>query len=81
MLYYDSVSPFISVNELIHTVALYDHLMSIEDYVNGKFKGSNKTTPLQLADELEKNGNDALKIEFPGWGRQPGNHKGGEKMN
>ena len=60
--YYDSVSPFISVNELIHTVALYDHLMSIEDYVNGKFKGSNKTTPLQLADELEKNGNDALKI-------------------
>ena len=60
--YYDSVSPFISVNEIIHTVTLDDQLISIEDYVNGKFKNSNKTTPLQLADELEKNGNEALNI-------------------
>ncbi len=60
--YYDSVSPFISVNEIIHTVTLDDQLMSIDHYVNGKFKDSNKTTPLQLADELEKEGNDALNI-------------------
>ncbi|MGB8317334.1 MAG: hypothetical protein WCE54_04370 [Ignavibacteriaceae bacterium] len=60
--YYDSVSPFISVNEIIHTVTLDDHLMSVEDFVNGKFKSSNKTSPLQLADKLEQNGNDALSI-------------------
>ena len=60
--YYDSLSPFISVNEIIHTVTLDDRLISIEDYVNGKFKGTNKTTPLQLADELERNGNKALEI-------------------
>ena len=60
--YYDSVSPFISVNEIIHTVTLNDKLISIEDYVNGKYKGSDKTTPLQLADELEQNGKNALAI-------------------
>ncbi len=60
--YYDSLSPFISVNEIIHTVTLDDRLISIEDYVNGKFKDTNKTTPLKLADELEQNGNDASAI-------------------
>ena len=60
--YYDSVSPFISVNEIIHTVTLDDNFMSIENYVNGKFKNSNKTTPLQLSDKLEKDSNDALNI-------------------
>jgi hypothetical protein len=58
--YYDSLSPFISVNELIHTVTLDDRLISIADYVNGKFKDSAKTTPPQLADRLQHDGNAAM---------------------
>lgn len=59
---YDSLSPFISVNEIIETVTLDTNLVSIKDFVDGSFKGSHKTSPLQLADELNKNGNDALAL-------------------
>jgi hypothetical protein len=60
--YYDSISPFISVNEIIRTVTLDTSLVSIQNYVAGNYKGKDKITPLQLADELEKDGNKALAI-------------------
>ncbi len=59
---YDGESPFISVDEIIGTVTLDTALISISDYVAGNYSGSGKTNPLQLADELEKNGNSALEI-------------------
>jgi hypothetical protein len=60
--YYDSISPFISVDEIIKTVTLDTSLVSIEDFVAGKYKGKDKVTPLQLADGLESDGNKALEI-------------------
>ncbi|MBN2013185.1 hypothetical protein JW960_27890 [candidate division KSB1 bacterium] len=60
--YYDYVSPFISVDEIIRTITLDDRYLSIEDYINGNNLGPGKITPLQLADELEHDGNDALAI-------------------
>jgi hypothetical protein len=59
---YDQVSPFISVNEIISTVTLDTSLVSIKDYVAGNFTGQDKINPLQLADELERDGNNALAI-------------------
>lgn len=59
---YDAISPFISVNEIISTVTLDTSLVSIKDFVSGNFKGQDKISPLQLADELEKDGNNALLI-------------------
>ncbi len=59
---YDSLSPFISVNEIIETIPLDTNLVSIKAYVDGKYHGSHKITPVQLADELEKNGNGALQL-------------------
>lgn len=59
---YDSVSPFISVNEIIGTVTLDSNLVSIKNFVSGKYNGSTRTTPLQLAAELRQNGEKALKI-------------------
>jgi hypothetical protein len=59
---YDSVSPFISVNEIIETTTLDTNLVSIKDFVDGRLKGPNKTNPLQLANELKINGNKALAL-------------------
>jgi hypothetical protein len=60
--YYDSISPFISVDEIIGVVTLDTSLVSIKDYVAGDYKGTDKITPIQLADDLEKDANEALKI-------------------
>jgi hypothetical protein len=59
---YDQISPFISVNEIINTVTLDTSLVSIKDYISGNFKGSDKINPLQLAEGLEKDANNALVI-------------------
>jgi hypothetical protein len=59
---YDSISPFISVDEIIETVTLDTNLVSIKDFVAGKMNSPKKITPLQLADELNKNGKEALSI-------------------
>ncbi|MEI6275098.1 MAG: hypothetical protein WCP08_03865 [Prolixibacteraceae bacterium] len=59
---YDGISPFISVNEIIGTVTLDTTLISIKDFVSGKYKNSGKITPLQLAAELRANGEKALKL-------------------
>ncbi|MCX6138905.1 MAG: hypothetical protein NTV54_15615 [Ignavibacteriales bacterium] len=59
---YDSLSPFISVNEIIETTPLDTNLVSIADYVSGIYSGSQKVTPLQLAAELRRNGEQALSI-------------------
>lgn len=59
---YDSISPFISVNEIIETTVLDTNLVSIKDFVSGAARATQKTSPLQLADELNSNGNKALAI-------------------
>jgi hypothetical protein len=59
---YDSISPFISVNEIMETVTLDTNMVSIKDFVSGKINLSNKISPLQLAVELHNNGNEALKL-------------------
>jgi hypothetical protein len=59
---YDKVSPFISVNEIIATVVLDTNLISIKDYVAGKYAGRGKTDPLQLASQLERDAKKALQI-------------------
>ena len=59
---YDSISPFISVNEIIETTVLDTNLIPIKDFVSGKGTDLRKISPLTLADELNKNGNDALDI-------------------
>ncbi len=59
---YDSVSAFISVNEIIETVTLDTNLVSIKDFIDGNYDSKNKVTPLQLAAELENNGNEALTL-------------------
>jgi hypothetical protein len=59
---YDKVSPFISVNEIIETVVLDTNLISIKDFVAGKYKGAEKTDPLELASQLQKDGEIALKL-------------------
>ncbi len=58
--FYDKVSPFISVDEIIGAVTLDDRLVSVKDFVAGK--GVDRISPLQLAEELENNGNKALAI-------------------
>jgi hypothetical protein len=59
---YDKVSPFISVNEIIETVTLDTNLISIKDYVSGKYSGQHKISPLQLADNLKQNGEKAMSL-------------------
>jgi hypothetical protein len=59
---YDKVSPFISVNEIIETVVLDTNMVSIKDYVSGNYSGEEKTDPLELASQLQKDGEKALKI-------------------
>ena len=59
---YDSVSPFISVNEIIETTTLDTNLVSIRDFVDGNLKDPHKIGPLQLASELRQNGKRALEL-------------------
>jgi len=59
---YDKVSPFISVNEIIATVVLDTNMISIKDFVGGKHSDRGKTDPLQLAEQLERDGKNALEI-------------------
>ena len=59
---YDSLSPFISVNEIIKTVTLDTNLVSIKDFVDGNYTRKNKITPLQLAAGLKNDGNKALTL-------------------
>jgi hypothetical protein len=59
---YDKVSPFISVNEIIETVVLDTNLISIKDFVAGKYNGEGKTDPWELASLLQNDGNNALKL-------------------
>jgi hypothetical protein len=59
---YDSISPFISVNEIMETVTLDTNLVSIKDFVSGKMNSPEKISPLQLAAELHDNGEEALKL-------------------
>ncbi|NLT51489.1 MAG: hypothetical protein GXX85_11280 [Ignavibacteria bacterium] len=59
--YYDSISPFISVDEIIGAVTLDTNYVSVKDYVNGNY-GENKATPLELASGLERDGKKALEI-------------------
>ncbi len=62
----DGRSPFISVNENIQNKTLDPAFMSVGNYVNAVIKKETiKTellTPLELADELEKDGRAALKL-------------------
>lgn len=60
--YYDSISPFISVDEIIRNVTLDTSYVSIQDFVAGKYRGADKITPVQLADELEQDGKKALAL-------------------
>jgi hypothetical protein len=59
---YDSISPFISVNEIIETTTLDTNLVSIKDFVDVNFKGPHKISPLQLANDLKQNGTKALEL-------------------
>jgi hypothetical protein len=38
------------------------NLISIKDFVAGKYKGDEKTDPLELASQLQKDGENALKL-------------------
>ncbi|MBN2349533.1 MAG: hypothetical protein JXJ22_11870 [Bacteroidales bacterium] len=60
--YYDSISPFISVDEIIRTITLDTNLVSIQDFVSGKYTDQQKISPLQLAETLAENGNKTLEI-------------------
>ncbi|MFO7371032.1 MAG: hypothetical protein R6X09_12285 [Bacteroidales bacterium] len=60
--YYDSISPFISVDEIIRNVTLDTSYVSIQDFVAGNYSGADKITPVQLADELEQDGKKALAL-------------------
>ncbi|MHC4557713.1 MAG: hypothetical protein ACYTFW_05760 [Planctomycetota bacterium] len=64
--YDDQVSPFISVNELIRHKTLDQSYLCIEDFVHirqsKKDIADNKVTPLELADEVERNCSAALKL-------------------
>lgn len=62
----DKVSPFISIDELINHRTLDPTYLSISDYVESMI-GNKKIevtllTPLELADDLENDGNRALKL-------------------
>ncbi len=57
---FDNISPFISVNEIIQTVPLDTNLVSIKEFVAGN--GQGKTSPLEYADLMERDANEALII-------------------
>ncbi len=60
----DASSPFVSLAELIRVSALDTSYLSIQDYINTleKVPAPKKTTPLQLADSLEKDSKAALEM-------------------
>jgi hypothetical protein len=62
----DNVSPFISIEELMDHAPLDPTYLSITDYVNDVINGNTiaeaDVTPLELADELENDGNAALQL-------------------
>jgi hypothetical protein len=62
----DTVSSFISINELIDHPVLDPNYISIPDYVkaiiNKKPLAKEKFTPLMLSDSLENDGNNVLKL-------------------
>jgi hypothetical protein len=62
----DKVSPFISIDELIHHKTLDPTYLSIPGYVkscmNNETVDDSMVTPIELADELEKDGQQALKL-------------------
>jgi len=64
--YDDKVSPFISIDELIQHQTLDPTYMSIPDYVDSilgdKQIEQSLLTPMELADDLEKDGNKALEL-------------------
>ncbi len=66
---YDSVSSFISINELIDHPVLDPNYISIPDYVkaiiDNKPLAVGKLTPLLLADSLEKDGKNVIKLIEP----------------
>jgi len=66
---HDTVSSFISVDELIDHPVLDPKFISIADYVKAmdenKTLTSDKVTPLMLADSLELAGRDVLKLVKP----------------
>jgi hypothetical protein len=66
---YDKESSFISIDELIDHPTLDPKYVSIAAYVENvilsKSSSSGKTTPLQLADSLEADGDQVLKMTQP----------------
>ncbi len=62
----DKISPFISIDELIEHRTLDPRYLSIPDYVESMIGNKNIKdiflTPLELADDLENDGNRALKL-------------------
>lgn len=64
--FYDDSSDFISVDELIYHETLDPSMISIQDYVKKKVSKEHipgdMITPVELADTLERHGNQALKF-------------------
>jgi hypothetical protein len=62
----DKISPFISIDELIKHRTLDPMYLSIPDYVESMIGSTNieeaHLTPLELADDLENDGNRALRL-------------------
>jgi hypothetical protein len=54
----DSLSAFISVDEIIRAIPLDTNLVSVKNYVEGK--GTGKISPLTLSDLLEKDAHESL---------------------
>jgi hypothetical protein len=67
--YYDNVSPFISVDELIDNPPLDPDYVSIKEFVEGQLSGkafpTEAVTPPLLADALERDGRQALELLRP----------------
>ncbi len=64
--YYDGSSDFISIDELIFHETLDPDLIPIVEFVKSKVEGNeiprDKTSPFELAEELEKDSREALNI-------------------
>lgn len=75
----DKVSPFISIDELIKHRTLDPTYLSIPDYVESTIGNINiddtLLTPLELADDLESDGNRALKL------LEDVNHRAGQNVH
>lgn len=64
--YYDKTSAFLSLEEIIHSKTLDPNWMNIREYVdlvnNGYPIPPTRLSPVQLADQLEKDGLEALQL-------------------